>query len=213
MKKVRLLISVLLAVVFSNLNAQNFKQVKIGNQIWMTENLNAYKFRNGDTIPEAKTVEEWKKASANNSPAWCYYANNPASGASYGKLYNWFAVNDPRGLAPEGWHIPGNAEWTSLTEYLGGADIAGGKLKEAGITHWKSPNTEATNKTGFSALPGGDRGSGGLFNLVGSSGFWWSATEEDADSAGCIDMFYRHSKLTMGSSLKQNGFSVRCLRD
>lgn len=106
-----------------------FKSVKIGTQIWMTENLNVSTFRNGDAIPEAKTNEEWEQAGQNKQPAWCYYNNDPKNGAKYGKLYNWFAVNDSRGLAPEGWHIPTDYEWTVLTDYLGGGEFAGGKLK------------------------------------------------------------------------------------
>ena len=103
--------------------------VTIGNQVWMTKNLDISTFRNGDTIPEAKTNEEWKKAGENKQPAWCYYDNDPANGAKYGKLYNWYAVNDPRGLAPIGYHIPSDAEWTKLTDFLGGESVAGTKMK------------------------------------------------------------------------------------
>ena len=104
-------------------------EVTIGSQVWMTENLNVDKFRNGDPIPEAKTYEEWKKAGENKQPAWCNYKNDPANGEKYGKLYNWFAVNDPRGLAPKGCHIPSDKEWTVLTDFLGGNKVAGTKMK------------------------------------------------------------------------------------
>ncbi|MBM3401498.1 MAG: hypothetical protein FJY21_04145 [Bacteroidetes bacterium] len=129
--------------------------VTIGNQVWMTKNLDLDKFRNGDPIQEAKTNEEWKKAGENKQPAWCYYNNDPANGTKYGKLYNWYAVTDPRGLAPKGWHIPTDMEWTILIDYLGGPDVAGGKMKSTGSEYWKSPNREASNESGFSGLPGG----------------------------------------------------------
>jgi uncharacterized protein (TIGR02145 family) len=111
-----------------------YKTVKIGNQVWMAENLNVDRFRNGDPIPEARTKEEWLKADENKQPAWCYYDNNPANGTKYGKLYNWFAVNDSRGLAPAGYHIPSDAEWTQLTDFLGSE--AGTKMKST--SGWKS---------------------------------------------------------------------------
>ncbi len=98
----------------------SYKSVKIGTQIWMTENLNVSTFRNGEPIPEAKTEEEWKKAGENKQPAWCYYNNDPKNGAKYGKLYNWCAVNDIRGIAPTGWHIPSYDEWTILINAQGG---------------------------------------------------------------------------------------------
>lgn len=129
------------------------KEVKIGGQIWMAENFNFDKFRNGDTIPQAKTEEEWIKAGRMKIPVWCYYNNNPSNGKLYGKLYNWYAVSDPRGLAPKGWNIPSDEDWTNLTDYLGVTD-AGEKLKTT--FGWEGPR-EGTDKVGFSALPGGSR--------------------------------------------------------
>ena len=105
------------------------KIVTIGTQVWMTKNLDVAAFRNGDLIPEAKTDDEWNKAGANKQPAWCYYNNDPANGVKYGKLYNWYAVNDPRGLAPEGYHIPSDKDWEVFSDYLGGDDVAGKKIK------------------------------------------------------------------------------------
>ena len=117
-----------LSIIFvQNVNSQ--KSVTVGSQIWSTENLNVAKFRNGDAIPEAKTDEEWQQASANEYPAWCYYNNNKKNAKKYGKLYNWYAVNDPRGLAPEGWHIPSNDDWEGLIYFLGGYEMAGLKIK------------------------------------------------------------------------------------
>jgi uncharacterized protein (TIGR02145 family) len=118
----------------------SFKSVKIGAQTWMSENLNVSTFRNGDLIPEAKTNEEWEKAGKNKQPAWCYYNNDPKNGAKYGKLYNWYAVIDPRGLAPEGWHVLSDEEWQTLEDYLG--DDAGKKMKSAsGWDNWQEDIT------------------------------------------------------------------------
>lgn len=111
-----------------------YNKVTIGQQIWMTDNLNADKFRNGDIIPETRTIADWKRAGFNQQPAWCYYNNDSINKTKFGKLYNWYAVNDPRGLAPKGWHIPFDAEWTNLANNLGGINIAGGKLKVQ--EHW-----------------------------------------------------------------------------
>ncbi|MBK6504532.1 MAG: fibrobacter succinogenes major paralogous domain-containing protein [Ignavibacteria bacterium] len=172
----------------------NYQSVKIGTQEWMTENLNVDRFRNGEPIPEVKTSEEWEKSGKERKPAWCYYDNDPDNGEIYGKLYNWYAVNDPRGLAPEGWHIPSDKEWTILTKYLGGkatqdktdtgtpywdTPIAGGKMKSTGTQYWKSPNEEATNSSGFSGLPGGLRNASLSLSFVRieESGYWWSSSE------------------------------------
>jgi hypothetical protein len=129
--KNRNLLLILLMGLSLVLNAQT---VTIGTQVWMTKNLDVAKFRNGDPIPEAKTNEEWVKAGVNKQPAWCNYDNNPANGSKYGKLYNWYAVNDPRGLAPEGYHVPTDAEWTKLDNLLG--SDAGKKMKS--VTGWNS---------------------------------------------------------------------------
>jgi uncharacterized protein (TIGR02145 family) len=131
-----ILINLLLCVAYTfSGSCQPFNQVKIGRHVWMAENLNVDKFRNGDPIPQAKTLEEWDSAREKKQPAWCYYNNEPANGMKYGKLYNWYAVNDERGLAPEGWHIPSDAEWTILTNFLGGEKVAGKKLKST--TGWE----------------------------------------------------------------------------
>src|SRR5258705_4009172 len=108
----------------TDLNGKTYSTVKIGAQEWMAENLDVSKFRNGDPIPEAKTSHEWWQAGQNGKPAWCYYNNDPVMGRLYGKLYNWYAVNDPRGIPPAGWHVPGDPEWTRLTNYLGGDPVS-----------------------------------------------------------------------------------------
>ena len=115
-----------------------YESVRIGNQEWMTRNLGVDRFRNGDLIPQVESDEEWKKAGENGRSAWCYYDNNPENGKKYGKLYNWYAVNDPRGLAPKGWRVPTNEEWTTLINFLGGKEVAGHKMKsDNGWNDWE----------------------------------------------------------------------------
>ena len=184
--------------------------VKIGTQVWATENLNVDRFRNGDPIPQAKTEEEWQNAGNNQQPAWCNYNNDPKNGESYGKLYNWYAVNDRRVLAPDGWHIPTDAEWTQLTDFLGGESIAGAKMKST--SGWDG-NGNGTNTSGFKGLPGGDRSGNGTFNDVGGSGGWWSSTEGSTGSAWSRGLLYSHGNVFRFNYYKQGGFSVRCLRD
>ena len=175
--KNRNLLLILLMGLSLALNAQT---VTIGSQVWMSKNLDVAKFRNGDPIPEAKTDEEWEKAGRNEQPAWCYYKNDPANGAKYGKLYNWYAVNDSRGLAPVGYHIPSDAEWTILTDYLGGENVAGTKMKTK--SGWVK-NGNGTNSSGFSGLPGGNRNNNGTFNNIGNNGNWWSSSENNTNYA------------------------------
>ena len=145
MKRVSLVLSavVMTAMMLSPCFTVAQDEVTIGKQVWMSENLNVDKFRNGDPIPEAKTDEEWEKAGENGEPAWCYYNNNPDNGDRYGKLYNWFAVNDPRGLAPEGWKIPSDEDWTRLTDFLGGESVAGQKMKSTEF--WADIDGESGN--------------------------------------------------------------------
>jgi uncharacterized protein (TIGR02145 family) len=184
--------------------------VEIGDQQWMTKNLDVSTFRNGDPIPQAATDEEWIRAGENKEPAWCYYNNNPLYGKKYGKLYNWFAVNDRRGLAPEGWHVPSDVECTTLTDFLGGEKKAGKKMKSN--TGW-AKNNNGTNESGFAGLPGGFRVIDGSFDYIGEVGVWWSSSQDGSSSAwnrfllGGYDLVDR-SSLNMG-----DGCSVRCLRD
>ena len=187
--------------------------VKIGSQVWATENLNVDCFRNGDPIPQAKTDEEWKRAGENQQPAWCYYNNDPKNGESYGKLYNWYAVNDRRGLAPQGWHIPTDEEWTQLTTFLGGKEVAGAKMKSTnGWNEYEGKIGNGTNTSGFSGLPGGYRFNNGTFKGIGYSGFWWSSTESSADYAWFRFLSYSDG-LVFRNDFSRQGLSVRCLRD
>jgi uncharacterized protein (TIGR02145 family) len=190
----------------------SYESVKIGDQVWMKRNLDVSHFRNGDPIPEAKTNEEWEKAGKEGKPAWCYYANDPEKGKIYGKLYNWFAVNDPRGLAPKGWHVPSDQEWRELVDFLGGKEVAGGKMKTTGTTHWDIPNEGATNLIGFSGLPGGGRYYDGNFSYLGYYGGWWSSTEHSSTNAWHRNLYSSYA-VARSYDFKELGFSVRCVRD
>jgi len=185
--------------------------VVIGTQTWMASNLNVTKYRNGDKIPQVKNAATWAGL---QSGAWCFYNNDTANGNVYGRLYNWYAVNDPRGLAPAGWHIPTDAEWTTLANYLGGEFVAGGQMKETGTTHWLPPNTGATNSTGFTGLPGGWRnyGTGGFLN-INDNGRWWSTTVNTVTTAWDRELTNNSARLRRSSGSRQNGFYVRCIKD
>jgi uncharacterized protein (TIGR02145 family) len=191
-------------------NQKVYKSVKIENQIWMSENLNIGFFRNGDPIPEAKTDEEWLKAGKEGTPACCYYENNIENGGIYGRLYNFFAIIDPRGLAPAGWHVSSDAEWRQVTDFLGGEDAAGTKMKSN--NGW-NPDGIGTNISGFSGLPGGCRDLNGKFGYNGNIGYWWTSTEKDTILAWyrCIDNSPWYVYRT--NYYKQNGLSVRCIKD
>jgi uncharacterized protein (TIGR02145 family) len=184
--------------------------VVIGTQQWMQKNLEVAFYRNGDPIPQVTDLTVW---AALTTGAWCYYNNDPNTGFIYGKLYNWYAVNDARGLAPVGWHIPTDAEWTTLENSLGGASVAGGKIKEPGTTHWATPNTSADNTSGLASLPGGYRDYLGPFSNVGYDCSWWSSTQANTTTAWSRYLFYTSGNINRFNVVKISGFSVRCLRD
>ena len=167
-------------VTYNEINGNLPTSVTICSQAWSLTNLDVTTHRNGDSIPEVTDPTAW---TALTTGAWCYYNNDSANGSTYGKLYNWYAVNDSRGLAPTGYHIPTDTEWSTLTTCLGGESVAGGKMKETGTTHWASPNQDATNTSGFTSLPGGYRYYDGTFYDVGNHGLWWSSTQHDAPYA------------------------------
>src|SRR5690554_5326414 len=200
-----------------------YQTVVIGNQVWMAENL-AY-------LPSVNMVADGSEDAAGSYYyVYGYDGTNVADAkatdnyATYGVLYNWTAAMDGeassttnpsgiQGVCPAGWHLPSDAEWTELTDYLGGTSVAGGKLKETGTTHWASPNTGATNETGFTALPGGYRYGNGNFDYIGDNGNWWSATEDSTDTAWYRYMGFSYSDVYRLDYYKELGFSVRCLRD
>ena len=191
--------------------AVTFKTVTIGAQVWMAENLNVDTFANGEAIPEAKTKAEWDAAYKNTAPAWSYYNNDPANGPKYGRLYNWYAVNDPRGLAPAGWHVPTDQEWTALTSFLGGENTAAPKMKSA--AGWKGTGS-GSNSSGFNGLPGGERlYEDAAFYSVGEIGFWWSATKNDQWNAWYRALHYMYTLAGRDNGGMNTGFSVRLLKD
>ncbi len=183
--------------------------VKIGTQAWTSKNLDVATYRNGDVIPQVQDASAWTSLTTG---AWCYYNNDASNGTKYGKLYNWYAVNDPRGLAPKGFHIPSDAEWTVLTDYLGGTAAAGTKMKSS--TGWDA-NGNGTNSSGFAGFPGGcHSGSSGPLNNIGRGGNWWSATDyHSSGNAWYCCLRSNDATLDRSFSSKQNAFSVRCLGD
>ena len=205
--------------------SQSFKSVKIGNQVWMSENLNVDRFQNGELIPEAKTHEEWKKAGQNKQPAWCYYDFDSSNGAKYGKLYNWYAVNDPRGLAPDGWHVPSLSEWYILTNYLSGGNTEFNsetelkKLRVECVKKMQSPNGwargfkyDVTNSSGFSALPGGQHDLHGFNNKLFRA-YWWTLTEAYTTNANGFSLFGVEKRISSENLDKLYGLSVRCIKN
>jgi uncharacterized protein (TIGR02145 family) len=199
----------------NKIQVQEMKSVKIGTQTWMAENLNTSNFRNGNVIQEAKTREEWQQAKAEKKPAWCYYNYDPAIGMKYGKLYNWYAVNDPRGLASKDWHVPGDDEWKTLIDFLGGKQVAGQKLKS--VIEWKGAG-KGTNESGFDGLPGGfckfDGSWGpGPSGSIGYFGIWWSSTERILGSMGWVWMLTWEKSLSTYFNSIDDGLYVRCIKD
>ena len=200
MKVTGILLSLILLLSFT-IKAQD---VKIGTQTWTTKNLDVTKYRNGDAIPQVQDTT-WEKLTTG---AWCYYANKTANGTTYGKLYNWFAVNDTRGLAPKGYHIPTDAEWRILSNYLG--EEAGTKMKST--SGW-TEDGNGTNSSGFSGLPGGYRDYNGTFYVIDYKGYWWSSTEDDTEYAWNRGLNCYGRSVITSMDYKQYGFSVRCLKD
>jgi uncharacterized protein (TIGR02145 family) len=193
----------------SDNDGNTYKTLNIGSQVWMSENLKATKYKNGTDIPLVTDNTAW---STLTTPGYCWYGNNEAAyKATYGALYNWYTVNTGN-LCPAGWHVPTDSEFTTLTTYLGGESVAGGKLKETGTTHWTSPNTGATNETGFTALPGGGRFSNGTFDYIGNYGYWWSDTENATDLAWYRSLLFNFRTVGRNPHDKEVGFSVRCLK-
>ena len=204
-------------------DGNEYPTITIGTQTWMAEDLKVTHYPNGDPIPNVTDNTVWANLSNNNTDdAYCFYNNDNTT--DYGALYTYAAAigddwtkdnTDGQGVCPDGWHLPTDAEWTTLTNYLGGESVAGGKMKEIGTTHWNSPNTGATNSSGFSALPGGNRydAGDGSFNSLMNNGYWWSATEYNS-----IMVYYRlmdshNTEVSHYGSNKSNGMSVRCIKN
>jgi uncharacterized protein (TIGR02145 family) len=208
--------------VVKDIDGNWYKVVQIGNQCWMAENLKTTKYRNGDTIPTNLSNASW---STTSSGAYAIYNNAVVNDSIYGKLYNWYAVADPRGLCPTGWHVPSDAEWKTLETSLGmpaselnkgggrgSAQNVGGKMK-AVSSLWLAPNTGATNSSGFTGLPGGLRGNLGAFGDLGYGGYWWSSTQDFTTDAWYRGLDYFYAYVLRSDNTKRVGFSVRCVRD
>lgn len=187
-----------------------YNTVKVGTQCWMRENLKTTKYGDGTTITYITDNSGWI---SQTTGAYCWYNNDIINKNIYGALYNFYTVVDNRKLCPTGWHVPTDADWSTLTTYLGGEDIAGGKLKEIGTFHWASPNSQATDTSRFLALPGGYRVNSGAFNYIGTYGIWWSSSESSSTNAWFRSLDYGSSSVTRGSSFKNLGLSVRCVKD
>lgn len=197
----------------TDIEGNNYKTITIGTQTWMAENLRTTRYRNGDAIPEVTGNTAWIGLSTD---AYCNYENSmdEIKIATMGRLYNWFAVTNSHNIAPEGWHVATDAEWSTLTGFLGNETNAGGKLKEAANAHWKSPNSGATNASGFTALPGGRREyDSGLFINDGYDGFWWTSSAYNPDYSWYRYLHYDVSAIYRANFHKQYGFSVRCVKD
>jgi uncharacterized protein (TIGR02145 family) len=202
-------INVVLKATVTDIDGNVYHTVIIGNQVWMAENLKTTKYSDGDPIPNIIDSLCWM----DYSNAYCIYKNDTNNSNPYGRLYQ-SGVMANQNIAPIGWHVPTDEEWSILTTYLGGESIAGGKLKETGLTHWLSPNTGATNETGFTALPGAQRSNlDGSFYGIGIFGFWWTSTPEDANNIYIRCMLENSSSILRFGCWPKVGCSIRCIRD
>jgi uncharacterized protein (TIGR02145 family) len=196
------------AQTVKDIDGNVYNTVTIGTQVWMAENLKTTRYNDSTEIP---LISDNKSLKAILAPAYSWYNDDIANKNLYGALYNWYTISTNK-LCPAGWHVPDYEDWRTMTKNLkGGEGVKGGKLKETGTTHWKSPNKGATNSSGFSALPGGFRN--GIFHDIGNYGGWWSSTETSSERAYYRGLLYNHSTFGSGESHKAYGFSVRCLRD
>ena len=190
-------------------DGNTYNTLLLYDKIWIAENLKTTKYNDSTAIHLATDNYTWSGLSG---PGYCWYDNDSVSYKEpYGALYNWASVNTGN-LCPLGWHVPTDADWTSLIDFLAGESVAGGRLKEAGTDHWSSPNTDATNEKGFTALPGGERSNIGIFGNVGLTGSWWSSSEFDTENAWSRRMTFDEGSVTRNSNNKSNGYSVRCVK-
>ena len=191
-----------------------YHTVKIGNQVWMVENLKTTKFRDGSTIPNVSDNSTWGNYGILNNGAFCDYNNTATYSNTYGKLYNWYAVTDERNICPTGWHVPTNAEWEALISFLGGQTVAGGLMKEKGTTHCSGSNNGATNSSGFTAIPGGCRQvENGMFYGNGTSCTWWSYSEINVQTAWYCQLYFNQTSINRMAFDKASGCSVRLIKD
>jgi len=193
----------------TDIDGNTYKTIKIGNQWWMAENLRVTHYNDGVAIPNVKKSSDWRNI---NYEAYCIYNNDTSIASTYGLLYDGYEIYR---VAPIGWHIPSDSEWTILTDYLGGESVAGSKLKEIGTDHWIYPNTGANNESGFSALPGGLRSTNGSFDKMGLYAYFWSSTEYDDSKiiVWCRKLYYDDSEISRDHFYRYYGFSIRCVND
>lgn len=203
------------SVIIDSKNEEFDNEIRIGNQIWSSKNLDVSTFRNGDPIYHAKSKIDWYNAGHNQEPAWCYYENNSNNNSKYGKLYNWYAIHDERGLAPKGWHVPTSTEIDRLSEYLGGDYKAGKKMKSK--SGWDEDGN-GTNETGFSGLPGGMRYYDGDYYGEGFIGNWWSSTSKYEEEGKMFALYWSKDEIGPNKRYrsidsKSQGKSIRCIKD
>ncbi len=197
----------------TDIDGNVYNTITIGTQCWMKENLKVTHYRNGSSIPNVTDSVLWGNLTTG---AYCIYNNEVNNSTTYGRLYNWYAVADSRNIAPSGWHVPTNGEWQILIDYLGDKPLAGGKLKETGTTHWQSPNTGATNESGFTALPGGCRSDYNYYSFygIGICGVWWSSSGVEDITACDASVSYNLNAAGRDCiALKRYGLSIRCIKD
>ncbi|MFN9112117.1 MAG: FISUMP domain-containing protein, partial [Bacteroidota bacterium] len=216
-------VSVKAILTITDTSGNTYPTVTIGTQVWMAENLRTTKYRDGSNIPIVTDITQWENnwnyGNPLQQPMMCWNNNDQATYTAnkFGALYNWYAINPStngnKNVCPTGWHVPTDAEWTTLTTFLGGENVAGGKMKSTGTQYWQNPNQDATNSSGWSGLPGGFRNYDGLFYVVGSFGVWWSSTEYATFEALSRDVYYDNGDVGRKIDNKTFGFSVRCLRD
>jgi uncharacterized protein (TIGR02145 family) len=204
-------------ITYGNITDQDsniYRTVKIGEQTWMAENLRATHYGDGSPIPNVANLNAWIKP---NAGVYCFYSNDILNKNIYGALYNWFTVVDPRRICPTGWHVPSDAEWTILENYLGGSNVAGMKIKEVGLRHWVSPNLGASNLSGFTALPAGSRYSSIDDDFLGLRYYcmWWSSSEHNTFTESAWYRSLNTFEIASGRNyyLKIAGFSIRCVMD
>jgi uncharacterized protein (TIGR02145 family) len=200
------------SLTVTDIDGNVYHTVNIGTQVWLKENLKVTKFSNGDLIPNVTDNSAWP---ALKTGGYCWYNNDIVNKSTCGALYNWYSVSDSRNIAPTGWHVATDSDFTILTSFLGGEEIAGIKMKETAINHWLSPNSGATNESGFNGLPGGLRSySDGTFRNIGSNGYFWSTTQSDSIRAWDRELFYNQVNcFRYYFDSKHYGFSVRCVKD
>jgi uncharacterized protein (TIGR02145 family) len=196
--------------LLTDIDGNAYDIVVIGTQVWMSKNLRVSKYRNGDPIPTNLNNTDWSNTT---SGAYAIYNNDPVNDSIYGKLYNWYSLADPRGLCPVSWHVPSDAEWSILENFLGASSAAGGQMKSVSPL-WLSPNADATNNSGFTGFPGGNRDFNGLYDAIGSFGFWWSSTQySSSNSYWYRSLYYSNGNVGRAYLNKRRGLSVRCVRD